>query len=82
MNHLTTQFLNNLDNYYESIQKHKEEVLNEYKNDKEQKYENLLSQKLSVLDTILKNFIKYKNISSKEKKILEKIKFSKLLGKT
>jgi hypothetical protein len=82
MNHLTTQFLNNLDNYYDSIQKHKEEILSEYKNDKEQKYENLLTQKLSILDTILKNFIKYKNVSNKEKKILEKNKLTRLLGKT
>lgn len=81
MNFLTTQFVNNLDNYYEQIMKHKDEVMLEYKNDKEQKFTNLLTQKLTILDNLLKSIIKYKNLANKEKQISDKSRMKDLAGK-
>jgi hypothetical protein len=81
MDFLYTQFNNSLDNYFDTISKHKDEIMNEYKNDKEQKNTAILTQKLNLLDNLLKNIIKYKNIQFKEKEKKEKEKFNRILGK-
>ena len=81
MNFLTTQFINNIDNYYEQITKHKDEIMLEFKNDKEQKFTLLLTQKLSILDNLQKYIIKYKNLANKEKLFSEKAKMKDLAGK-
>jgi hypothetical protein len=81
MNFLTTQFVNNIDNYYEQITKHKDEIMLEFKNDKEQKFTLLLTQKLSILDNLQKYIIKYKNLANKEKLFSEKAKMKDLAGK-
>lgn len=81
MDFICLQFNNSLDNYFEIISKHKDEIMNEYKNDKEQKNTAILTQKLNILDIFLKNIMKYKNIQFKEKKQKEKEKFNRILGK-
>jgi hypothetical protein len=82
MNYHTTQFNNSLDSYYNTIMKHKDEVMTEFNNDKEQNYTSLLTQKLSILDNLLKNIIKYKNLATKEKQLTEKAKMKNILGKS
>jgi hypothetical protein len=62
--------------------KHKDEVMTEFNNDKEQNYTSLLTQKLSILDNLLKNIIKYKNLATKEKQLTEKAKMKNILGKS
>jgi hypothetical protein len=62
--------------------KHKDEVMTEFNNDKEQNYTSLLTQKLNILDNLLKNIIKYKNLATKEKQLTEKAKMKNILGKS
>jgi len=62
--------------------KHKDEVMTEFNNDKEQNYTSLLTQKLTILDNLLKNIIKYKNLATKEKQLTEKAKMKNILGKS
>lgn len=81
MNHTYTYFNNSLDNYFESIQKHKNELMEESFKDKENKHFNILQQKINILDNLLKNILKFKSLNNKMLKELEKEKINKLLGK-
>ena len=81
MNHNFTHFNNSLDNYYENIQKHKNEIFEEIYKDKDSKYFNLLNQKLTLLESILKSILKYKTLNNKIKTLEEKEKYNNLLSK-
>lgn len=81
MNHTYTYFNNSLDNYFETIQKHKTELLEECFKDKENKYFNINQQKINILDNLLKNILKFKTINNKMLKEIEKEKINKILGK-
>lgn len=80
MNNTHVHFYNSLDTMFDSIQKHKNEVMEDYRKTTDEKMISLNNQKLNILDTLLKNIVKYKNTVSKEKTILEKQKFNNLLG--
>ena len=82
MNNNYTHFYNSLDTIFDNIQKHKNEVMEDFRKDKDEKMVSLNTQKLNILDTLLKNIVKYRNTSNKEKEILEKQKFKNLLGKS
>jgi hypothetical protein len=82
MNSNYTHFYNSLDTMFDNIQKHKNEVMEDFRKDKDEKMVSLNTQKLNILDTLLKNIVKYRNTSNKEKEILEKQKFKNLLGKS
>jgi hypothetical protein len=64
MNTFTEPFLNHL---YDDIQKEKTAVLLEMNNDKELKNLTYNNQKISILDNLTKNILKYRNILLKEK---------------
>lgn len=81
MNHTHTHFNNSIDSYFENIQKHKNELLDESFKDKDNKFFNINQQKMNILDSILKNIIKYKSLNNKMLQVLEKEKFNNLLGK-
>jgi hypothetical protein len=81
MNHTYSYFNNSLDNYFENIQKHKNELMEEGFKDKENKNFNIIHQKINILDTLLKNILKFKSLNSKIVKQVEKEKLEKILGK-
>jgi len=64
MNTVTEQFITKL---YDDIQMEKTYILLEMKNDKELKNITSNNQKITILDSITKNILKYRNISLKEK---------------
>jgi len=64
MNTFNDQFISTL---YDDIQKEKTAVLLEMKNDKELKKLTFNNQKITVLDTLTKNILKYRDIKTKEK---------------
>lgn len=82
MNSNHQHFYNTLENTYDTIMKHKNEILEDYRKDKDENYTSLNTQKLALLDTLLKTIIKYRNTANKEKALLEKQKFKNLLGKS
>lgn len=64
MNTFTEQFITKL---YDDIQMEKSAILLEMKNDKELKNITSNNQKITILDSMTKNVLKYRNISLKEK---------------
>lgn len=82
MNNNHTHFYNTLENTFDTIQKHKNEILEDFRKDKDENFTALNTQKLALLDTLLKTIVKYRNTANKEKVLLEKQKFKNLLGKT
>ena len=81
MNHNHTHFYNSIETWFDNIQKHKTEIMDDFRKDKDEKMVALNTQKLNILDTMLKAIVKYRNTANKEKAILEKQKFNNLLGK-
>lgn len=82
MNNQYTHFYNSLDSFYDNIQKHKNEIMEDFRKDKEEKFSSLNNQKMMLLDNLLKTIIKYRNMANKEKEMQEKAKFKNLLGKS
>jgi hypothetical protein len=64
MNTFTEQFITKL---YDDIQMEKSAILLEMKNDKDLKNITSNNQKITILDSMTKNILKYRNISLKEK---------------
>lgn len=64
MNTFNDSFITSL---YDDIQKEKTSVLLDIKNDKELKHLTENNQKISILDSMTKNILKYRNIKIKEK---------------
>lgn len=82
MNSQYTHFYNSLDAMFDNIQKHKNEIMEDFRKDKEEKFSSLNNQKMMLLDNLLKTIIKYRNMANKEKEQAEKAKFKNLLGKS
>jgi hypothetical protein len=76
------QFNSNLESMFDDVLKHKNAIMEDFRKQTDEKMISLINQKLTLLDTILKSIIKYRNTSFKEKDILEKQKFKNLLGKS
>jgi hypothetical protein len=64
METLTDIYINKL---YDDLQIEKTAVMLEYKNDKELKNTIIINQKLTIVEGIMKNLIKYRNIRIKQK---------------
>jgi hypothetical protein len=68
MSVIDEQYLTKL---YNDLHADKQKVFLEINNDKELQHERELNQKLNVIDSIIKNVIKYRNL-----KIKDKLKFT------
>lgn len=66
MNTVNKDYLTRL---FDDLQVEKTFILNEIKNDKELKKVNVLNQKLKVLDNLITNSLKYRNILLKTSNI-------------
>jgi len=64
METLTDTYINKL---YDDLQIEKTAILLEYKNDKELKNTIIINQKLNIVESMMKNLIKYRNIRIKQK---------------
>lgn len=65
MNNLQdTNYINRL---YDEMQQSRNSLMNELKNDTECTKEVVLNKKLVCVDTIMKQILKYRNITTKEK---------------
>jgi hypothetical protein len=82
MNNNNDQFNSNLESMFDDVLKHKNAIMEDFRKQTDEKMISLINLKLTLLDTILKSIIKYRNTSFKEKDILEKQKFKNLLGKS
>ncbi len=82
MNINNDQFNSNLESMFDDVLKHKNAIMEDFRKQTDEKMISLINLKLTLLDTILKSIIKYRNTSFKEKDILEKQKFKNLLGKS
>jgi hypothetical protein len=63
-NNIDEQYLNNL---FESFQNERNKLLLDLKNDKELTKEKDIHSKLSVMENLTKNVLKYRNLIIKEK---------------
>ena len=63
-----TLFTNSMEQFFDTVLKHKGEILEEYRKDKDEIYLQLNTHKMNILDGILKNIVKYRNLSKKKKK--------------
>jgi hypothetical protein len=64
MNTLDETYISKL---YDDLQTEKNSVLQEYKNDKELKNTIIITQKINIVESMMKNLIKYRNIKLKQK---------------
>ena len=64
MNTLDETYISKL---YDDLQTEKNSVLQEYKNDKELKNTVIITQKINIVESMMKNLIKYRNIKLKQK---------------
>ena len=64
METLTETFITKL---YDDLQSEKNAIMLEYKNDKELKNTVIINQKLNIVEGMMKNLIKYRNIRIKQK---------------
>ena len=63
MNEINENTLNQL---FDNFQQERQKIILEIKNDKEMKNEKYLNQKLSTIETIIKNLLKFRNIQLKQ----------------
>ena len=63
-NTLDDNYINKL---YDDLQTEKNSIMLEYKNDKELKNTVIITQKLSLVEGMMKSLIKYRNIKIKSK---------------
>ena len=81
MNPVNNQlFVNSMENFFDTVLKHKTELLDDYRKDKDEIYLQVNTHKMNILDGILKNIVKYRNLAKKEKQITEKVRMKKLVG--
>ena len=81
MNPVNNQlFVNSMENFFDTVLKHKTELLDDYRKDKDEIYLQVNTHKMNILDGILKNIVKYRNLAKKEKEITEKVRMKKLVG--
>ena len=81
MNPVNNQlFVNSMENFFDTVLKHKTELLDDYRKDKDEIYLQINTHKMNILDGILKNIVKYRNLAKKEKEITEKVRMKKLVG--
>ena len=63
MNEINENTLNQL---FDNFQQERQKIILEIKNDKEMKNEKYLNNKLSTIEIIIKNLLKYRNIELKQ----------------
>ena len=64
MNTLDENYMSRL---FEDFSSERNKLILELKNDKEMTKERILTQKLTCIDNLIKNILKYRNINIKEK---------------
>jgi hypothetical protein len=64
METLSEQYITKL---YDDLQTEKNAIMLEYKNDKELKNTIIITQKISLVESMMKTLIKYRNIKLKQK---------------
>lgn len=73
-----TLFLNSLEQFYDTTLKQKLDLMEELRKETDNKLFNNINQKMTIIDIILKNIIKYKTLLNKEKLLVIGARINKL----